>query len=82
MAAQARFPFHVQDVLNGIPISTLQHNGSHGIYTEKVKGALRSISLKHGNSLTPEIAYHEVVQLTNKIKEASSISIVIINYPR
>lgn len=67
-AAQARFPFHVQDVLNGIPLSAIQHNGPHSEYTKRVGKALKEISETYGATLTPEIAFQELVNLTNRIK--------------
>ena len=67
-AAQARFPFHVQDIMNGIPISALQHSGSHPNYTLRVNQALENIKISYGSNLTPEIAYQEIVNLTNRIK--------------
>jgi hypothetical protein len=67
-AAQAVFPFHVQDVMNGIPISALQHSGSHPNYTIRVNQALENIEISYGSNLTPEIAYQEIVNLTNRIK--------------
>ena len=69
MAAKARFPFHVQDILNGKLISNAQHNGSHDLYTGRVKLALEEIGAKYGSALTPEIAYEEIVNLTNRIKK-------------
>ena len=69
-AAGANFPFHVQDILNGIPLSPLQHKGSHDLYTGRVRSALNDIKQRFGASLTPEIAYNEIVDLTNRIKEA------------
>jgi hypothetical protein len=70
LAAQSKFPFHVQDVLNGIPLSLIQHNGSHDLYTGRVRVALDNISRQYGTNLTPEIAYNEIVNLTNRIKKA------------
>jgi hypothetical protein len=67
-AASARFPFHVQDILNGVPLTTAQHIGSHPQYTERVRIALQEIKTRHGVNLTPEIAYQEIVDLTNRIK--------------
>jgi uncharacterized membrane protein YgcG len=73
-AASAKFPFHVQDILNGIPLTTAQHLGSHPQYTQRVKNALLEIETRVGANLTPEIAYQEIVNLTNRIK-----SIIIAN---
>lgn len=69
-AAQARFPFHVQDALNGIPLNTTQHLGSHSAYTDRVKRALEEIKRRYGTHLTPEVAFQELVDLTNRIKSA------------
>jgi len=70
LAAQSKFPFHVQDALNGIPLSTVQHSGSHPDYTKRVAAALKEISDTYGVNLTPEIAYNEILDLTNRIKNA------------
>ena len=69
MAAQARFPFHPQDALNGIPISTFQHNAPHNLYSDRVAQALQQINDRYGAALTPDIAYREIVDLTNRIKD-------------
>jgi hypothetical protein len=54
--------------MNGIPISALQHSGSHPNYTIRVNQALENIEISYGSNLTPEIAYQEIVNLTNRIK--------------
>ncbi len=69
-AAKSRFPFHVQDLLNGIPLNSIQHNGSHDAYTNRVAEALVDIQRNYGNSLTPEIAYQEILNLANRIRNA------------
>lgn len=69
-AAQARFPFHMQDVLNGIPLTTAQHLGSHPNYTIRVTNALNAIPSKLGANYTPENVFNEIVNLTNRIKAA------------
>lgn len=69
-AASAKFPFHVQDILNGVPLTAAQHLGSHPQYTQRVRLALQQIKNTHGSNLTPEIAYQEIVDLTNRIKQA------------
>lgn len=69
-AAQAKFPFHPQDALNGIPLNSLQHLGSHPNYTARVSTELEKIRIRHGANLTPEIAYQELINLTNRIRQA------------
>jgi hypothetical protein len=64
----------VQDLLNSIPLTTAQHLGSHPQYTQRVKNALLEIETRIGANLTPEIAYQEIVNLTNRIK-----SVIIAN---
>ncbi len=70
LAAQSRFPFHVQDILNGIPLSSIQHYGPHDVYTRRVREALEEVKARYGSGLTPEIAKNELISLTNKIRTA------------
>ncbi|MBI2730973.1 MAG: AHH domain-containing protein [Sphingobacteriales bacterium] len=67
----------MQDILNGVPLTTAQHLGSHPNYTSRVTAELDKIvdRLNKNGSFTPENAYHEIVDLTNRIKQA------IINNP-
>jgi hypothetical protein len=76
-AAEARTAFHMQDALNGVPLTAAQHLGSHPNYTNRVTNELNNIRdrLISSNSFTPENAYTEIVDLTNRIKQA------IINNP-
>ncbi len=69
-AAQAKFPFHMQDILNGIGLNAAQHMGSHPVYTIRVTAALKEIKDRLGANFNPQSAYDEIVLLTNKIKAA------------
>ncbi len=35
--------FHMNEILNGIPLTTAQHNGSHPLYNDKVRDKLQSL---------------------------------------
>lgn len=74
-AALSKEAFHLQKALNGIPLSTIQHMGSHPNYTARVKDALKKIYDDYGQNITPNQAYQELNQLIGKIRTA------IINNP-
>ncbi|TCN56443.1 hypothetical protein D0809_15015 [Flavobacterium circumlabens] len=58
--------FHMNEALNGIPLSTAIHNGSHAHYDNLVQNYLDRIP----SNLTPEQAYNELSILITKIKTA------------
>ena len=59
-------PFHLNDLINGIPLDNVIHNGSHPDYDNAVRMALDLIP----SNATPAQAYDEVVQLINRIRVA------------
>jgi uncharacterized membrane protein YgcG len=69
-AALSKEAFHMQKALNGIPLSTIQHMGSHPNYTERVRLALLEINRKFNNNISPTDASLEIEILINKIKTA------------
>lgn len=68
-AAQGNNAFHMNELLNGIPISTLQHNYGHPGYITKVLTKLDNLwSQNGGSSMSPHMARQLVEQLVNDIK--------------
>ncbi|MGV3461301.1 MAG: AHH domain-containing protein [Flavobacterium sp.] len=65
-AAGSANAFHMNEALNGIPLSTARHNGSHANYDSKVLAKLDLIP----STATPEQTYTAVTTLINNIKTA------------
>jgi|GEM_PF-4899532 len=59
-------PFHMNDALNGIPLSNSVHLGSHSHYDNLVQGYLQAIPA----NATPDQALDAVNALINKIRTA------------
>lgn len=61
--------FHMNEILNGIPLTTVQHNGSHWLYNQKVGTKLQNL-LDQATALNWNNAKcaTEVRNLTNNIK--------------
>jgi hypothetical protein len=74
-AALSKEAFHLQKALNGIPLSTIQHMGSHPNYTARVKTALTNILNSYGGTISPSDASQKLQELITKIRTA------IINNP-
>jgi len=70
-AAKSKLAFHMNDILNGIPLNTLIHSGSHPNYDRRVFERLDNIA----TDLTPEQTYDEVLEIISDIRNA------INNYP-
>ena len=70
-AAKAKAPFHINEVNNGINMSSLYHNGSHPTYTEEVRLAMARIySANGGVNIQPYVAQQELQRLLTTIKDA------------
>jgi hypothetical protein len=65
-AAKSAKAFHMNEVLNGIPLTNAVHNGSHAVYDAKIVEYLEKIP----TSATPDQAYDEVLKIINKVKIA------------
>ncbi|WP_374174414.1 AHH domain-containing protein [Flavobacterium tructae] len=65
-AANCKQAFHMNDALNGIPLSTAIHNGSHGEYDKIIQKYLDNIP----SDATPDFAYEKVMEIINKAKKA------------
>ena len=63
-------PFHMNNALNGIPLSKSVHveGMAHPAYNTAVNNALDAIVNRYGSSLTPTIAKQELDVLIGKIK--------------
>lgn len=65
-AAKSGNAFHMNEALNGIPLSTAVHNGSHNNYNNLVEVCLDAIP----NNATPDQAYNAINTLINNIRTA------------
>lgn len=67
-AALSSNAFHLNEALNGIPLSTAVHSGSHANYTNLVKQRLDAIP----SNYTPNQVYDEVMDIISDIRSAIS----------
>ncbi|RDC57401.1 hypothetical protein DU508_09605 [Pedobacter chinensis] len=65
-AAKSKHPFHMNEALNGIPLNTLIHNGSHANYDAIVQRKLDLIP----ENLTPEQTYSAILEIIGDIRNA------------
>jgi hypothetical protein len=65
-AASSNNAFHMNEALNGIPVNTTIHNGSHSVYDGLVQSRLDAIPA----NATPDEAYEEVLDIINDIRAA------------
>ncbi|MFT5251271.1 MAG: hypothetical protein ACI87N_000246, partial [Flavobacteriales bacterium] len=61
--------FHLNEALNGIPLSKLVHNGSHSNYDGKIFQKLEDFRIANPNA-SPKQCYDEVVDIINDIRTA------------
>ena len=69
-AAKSANAFHMNEALNGIPLSIAVHNGSHAAYDQRVLDRLLDIKNQYGPNMTPQQAYNGLTILINDIKTA------------
>lgn len=69
-AAQSGSAFHLNEALNGIPLSTAVHNGSHANYDNLVEAGLQRIRNQYGPNMTPQQAYDALTSLINNVRTA------------
>lgn len=67
-AALSSNAFHLNEALNGIPLSSAVHSGSHANYTNLVKQRLDAIP----SNYTPNQVYDEVMDIISDIRSAIS----------
>ncbi len=65
-AAKSSNAFHMNEALNGVPLTTAVHNGSHANYDNLVQIRLNNIDLNQ----TPNEVYDEVLDIINDIRTA------------
>lgn len=69
-AAKSANAFHMNSALNGIPLTTAVHNGSHAAYDQRVVDRLLEIRNTYGPNMTPDQAYAGLMDLIQDIKTA------------
>jgi A nuclease family of the HNH/ENDO VII superfamily with conserved AHH len=61
--------FHLNEILNGIPLTAIQHNGSHNIYNDLVESRLGQLWAQNGGpNMTNATAEALVRDLDNQIR--------------
>lgn len=66
-AAKSSEAFHMNDVLNGIPLPTTGHLTGHNIYNSKLQQILLDLNNKNPNMSVNE-AYNHILAISNQIK--------------
>jgi len=74
----AKVNFHMNDHLNGIPMHTSRHSGSHPNYSTQVENRLEQI-LNSEETITPTRAVNELTDLINRTREVIENSTTHIN---
>ncbi len=67
-AAHGNNAFHMNEILNGLPLSQAQHLSDHAGYNAKVLEELNKIQARLGSNLNPTNAKNEIELLINRIK--------------
>lgn len=65
-ASKSQHAFHLNEAINGIPLSTAIHSGSHAHYDNLIQGYLDNIPL----NATPDEAYIKVMEIISKVRTA------------
>ncbi|PWN60448.1 hypothetical protein C1634_016015 [Chryseobacterium viscerum] len=65
-AALSSNAFHLNEVLNGIPLTNAVHNGSHSKYTIRIQQYLNAIP----SNLPPNQVYDEVIKVIERVRTA------------
>jgi hypothetical protein len=68
-AASSVNAFHMNEFLNGVPVSGLVHASNHGIYNDKVFAKLEEIRRDFPN-ISPELARQKLEPLIHSIRTA------------
>ena len=61
--------FHMNEALNGIPLSNIQHYGSHANYNARIEQYLNNWNAANPNA-TPDQAYNYAMYIIQKAKTA------------
>jgi hypothetical protein len=65
-AAKSRRAFHMNELLNGIPIEAWRNQPNHNVYNNLIKSKLDALP----NNLSPNQAYDELVKILEKARQA------------
>ncbi|MCD0471963.1 AHH domain-containing protein [Flavobacterium sp. JAS] len=65
-ASKSQHAFHMNEALNGIPLSNAVHNGSHAHYDDLIQRYLDEIP----SNATPDEAYAKVMEILSKVRTA------------
>lgn len=65
-AAKSKRAFHMNELLNGIPIEAWRNQPNHNVYNNLIKSKLDALP----NNLSPNDAYDELVKILEKAKQA------------
>ncbi|WP_017498176.1 AHH domain-containing protein [Flavobacterium sp. WG21] len=65
-AANCKKAFHMNDALNGIPLNTAIHSGSHGEYDKLIQKYLNKIP----DNATPDQCYEAINDIIDKVRTA------------
>ncbi|KOF02527.1 hypothetical protein OB69_11390 [Roseivirga seohaensis subsp. aquiponti] len=68
-ASSSTNPFHMNDILNGIPVATWRNQPNHNAYNQRVRDALDAID-RDFPSLTPDEAVNKLKPLIQRIRQA------------
>ncbi len=61
--------FHLNEIVNGIPLTKIQHNGSHRIYSDLIENKLNALWIQYGGTNMTALTADGVVRnLANQIK--------------
>ena len=66
-AAKSAEAFHMNDILNGIPLPTTGHLTGHNLYNDKLNQILTNLNNSNPN-MSANQAYNHILALTNQIK--------------
>ncbi|WP_298148332.1 AHH domain-containing protein [Flavobacterium sp.] len=67
--------FHLDTALNGIPLSTTRHSGSHHQYTQRIYALLNDINLNQTNDAVYNEVLSKINYIKNKINQNSNLNI-------
>ena len=65
-AAKSSNAFHMNEALNGIPLSTAVHNGSHSHYDGLIESYLNALP----STATPDQCFTKVQEVINRVRTA------------
>ena len=61
-------PFHINDLLNGIPLPNDVHQNGHAAYNTMIRNYLNDVILPNLDTANPKQAYDELIDIINSLK--------------